>query len=242
MLLGGAGLYCMLPLLGFLAARLVRAPKEHTGLYMCMLMFANTGFMGYPVVQALYGDSAIFYSTIFNFGYNVLFYTVGSYMIDKEGGAASSFQPRRFFSAGLVTGVLAVVLYFSGLHLPEAIVQPCSFIGNITTPLSMLIIGANMADYSLKDIFGEKRIYIMTFLRLLVMPLLTAGYLRLFTDNKTLICLAAMTIGMPVGSMVAMAGSRYPSTAGLSNISVVMSTLCSMVTIPILAVLFQILL
>jgi predicted permease len=239
MLVGGAVLYCFFPLFGFLAAKLVRAPKGQTGIYTCMMMFANTAFMGYPVVQALYGASSIFYTTIFNFGYNVLFYTIGSYLIDKEGGAASKFDPRRLLSAGLITGILSIVLYFSGITLPDLIIQPCSFIGNITTPMSMLIIGANMYGFSFKDIFGEKRLYVMTFLRLIVMPLITAFYLSLLTDNKALICMASITIGMPIGSMVAMAGSKYENTARVSNICVVMSTLCSMITIPILVVIFK---
>ncbi len=240
MLFGGIALYCTFPLLGWLAALLVRAPKGTKGIYMCTMMFANTAFMGYPVVQALYGETAIFYTTIFNFGYNILFYTLASFLIDRDAGAASSFDMKRLLTPGLIVGVLAVAVNLTGFKLPQLILQPSSFIGNITTPLSMLIIGANMADYSIKDIFGEKRIYVITVLRLLVMPILTACYLNVLTDNKPLICMSAITIGMPVGSMVAMAGSRYESTARLSNICVVMSTICSMVTIPILAIIFRI--
>jgi len=239
MLFGGAGLYCALPIISWLAATLVRAPKGTKGVYQCMLMLANTAFMGYPVIQALYGDASIFYTTIFNFGYNVLFYTYASFLIDKDAGAASKFEPRRLLSAGLIAGVLAIVIYFAGIQLPAIILEPASFIGNVTTPLSMLIIGSNMASYSIRDIFGERRVYIMTVLRLLVIPVLTALYLSFLTDNGLLICMAAMTVGMPVGSMVAMAGSKYENTARISNIRVVMSTLCSMITIPILAVIFR---
>lgn len=239
MLFGGAGLYCVLPFISWLAATLIRAPKGSKGVYQCMLMLANTAFMGYPVIQALYGDASIFYTTIFNFGYNVLFYSYASFLIDKDAGATSKFEPRRLLSAGLVTGVLSICIYFAGIELPDIILEPASFIGGVTTPLSMLIIGSNMSSYSIKDIFGEWRVYVITFLRLLVIPLMTAFYLSLLTDNTTLICMASMTVGMPVGSMVAMAGSKYESTARISNISVVMSTLCSMITIPLLAVIFH---
>ncbi len=239
MLFGGAVLYCTFPLIGWLAATLVRAPKGTRGIYMSSLMLANTAFMGYPVTQALYGDSSIFYTTIFNFGYNVLFYALATFLIDRDAGKASSFDPKRLLTPGMIAGVLAIVINLTGITLPDLILEPASFIGNVTTPLSMLIIGANMADYSIHDIFGEKRIYVITFLRLMVMPLLTAIYLSLLTDNKLLICMCAMTIGMPVGSMLAMAGSKYESTAGPSNIIVVLSTLCSMITIPILAVIFR---
>ena len=239
MLVAGLCLYASFPLLSFLMARMVHAPSGCRGVYQCMLMFANTAFMGYPVVQALYGETAIFYTTIFNFGYTILFYTYASYLLDKEGGKSSRFNPKRLINIGLLSGLIALIIPFSGITLPGIIMEPCSFIGSVTTPLSMLIVGSNMANYPLHDIFSEKRIYVVTAVRLLAMPLLTALYMSMITDNALLICMAAMTIGMPVGSMVAMASSQYEKQARIGSISVVMSTICSMVTIPVLAVIFN---
>ena len=239
MLVAGLCLYASFPLLSFLMARMVHAPSGCRGVYQCMLMFANTAFMGYPVVQALYGETAIFYTTIFNFGYTILFYTYASYLLDKEGGKSSRFNPKRLINIGLLSGLIALIIPFSGITLPGIIMEPCSFIGSVTTPLSMLIVGSNMANYPLHDIFSEKRIYVVTVVRLLAMPLLTALYMSMITDNALLICMAAMTIGMPVGSMVAMASSQYEKQARIGSISVVMSTICSMVTIPVLAVIFK---
>lgn len=239
MLFSGLFLYFLFPVISLAAAKLVHAPSDCRGVYQCMVMLANTAFMGYPVVQALYGESAIFYTTIFNFGYNILFYTYGSFLMDKDAGQASKFEPRRLLSAGFLAGMVALIIPFSGITLPDMILQPCSFIGNITTPMSMLIVGSNMANYPLCDIFSEKRIYVMAFIRLLVMPVLTAAYMSLLTDDPLLICMTAMTIGMPVGSMVAMASSKYEKQGRIGSISVVMTTICSMATIPILAVIFK---
>ncbi len=240
MLFSGLFLYSLFPVLSMAAARLVHAPAGCGGIYQCMLIFANTAFMGYPVIQALYGETSIFYTTIFNLGYNLLFYTYGSYLLDRDGGQASRFEPRRLLSAGLISALLALIIPFSGITVPEIILEPCSFIGGITTPMSMLIIGSNMANYPLHDIFCERKIYVMAILRLLVMPLLTALYMSLLTDDPLLVCMSAMTIGMPVGSMVAMASSKYENQGRIGSISVVMTTICSMVTIPILAVIFKI--
>ena len=239
MLFSGLFLYFLFPVISLAAAKLVHAPSDCRGVYQCMVMLANTAFMGYPVVQALYGESAIFYTTIFNFGYNILFYTYGSFLMDKDAGQASKFEPRRLLSAGFLAGMVALIIPFSGITLPDMILQPCSFIGNITTPMSMLIVGSNMANYPIRDIFSEQRIYVMAFIRLLVMPVLTAAYMSLLTDDPLLICMTAMTIGMPVGSMVAMASSKYEKQGRIGSISVVMTTICSMATIPILAVIFK---
>jgi len=239
MLFSGLFLYFLFPAISLAAAKLVHAPSDCRGVYQCMVMLANTAFMGYPVVQALYGESSIFYTTIFNFGYNILFYTYAAFLLDKDAGQASKFEPKRLVSMGFLSGLVALAIPFSGITLPELVLQPCSFIGSVTTPLSMLIIGSNMANYPLRDIFSEKRIYVMAFIRLLVMPVLTAAYMSLLTDDPLLICMTAMTIGMPVGSMVAMASSKYEKQGRIGSISVVMTTICSMATIPILAVIFK---
>lgn len=239
LLAAGLVLYGTLPWISAAVIRLIHVPSDCQGTYRSMLMHANVAFMGYPVVQALYGESSIFYTTIFNLGFNLLIYTYTMFLFDRDAGRISSFEPRRLLNAGTIAAVLALVIPFSGIALPDMLQQPCSFIGNVTTPLSMLIIGSNMASYPLHDIFSERKIYAVTIVRLLVMPLLTALYMSFFTDNSLLICMTAMTIGMPVASMVAMASSQYEKQGRIASISVVLSTLCSMVTIPILAANFK---
>lgn len=239
MLISGLVLYLTLPLISMAIIRLLRVSADCIGIYQSMLIHANVAFMGYPVVQALYGESSIFYTTIFNLGFNLLFYSYTLFLLDKDAGQSSKFDPKRLLNAGTIAAFMALIIPFSGIALPEIILQPCSFIGNVTTPLSMLIIGSNMANYPLRDILSEKKIYAISVVRLLVMPLLTALYMRLFTDNPLLICMTAMTIGMPVASMVAMASSKYEKQGRVGSISVVLSTLCSMITIPILAIAFK---
>lgn len=239
LLIAGLALHCIFPLLSAAITRLIHPPADCRGTYSSMLMHANVAFMGYPVVQALYGESSIFYSTIFNLGFNLLFYSYTLFLYDRDAGRTSRFNPRRLVNSGTLAAVLALVIPFFGITLPDIVLQPCSFIGSVTTPLSMLIIGSNMANYPLHDLFSEKKLYVVTFIRLLVMPVLTAVYMSLFTDNPLLICITAMTIGMPVASMVAMASSQYEKQGRIASISVVMSTLCSMVTIPVLAVILK---
>ena len=239
MLVSGLILYCTFPPVSALVIRLMGVPSGCRGIYRSMLIHANVAFMGYPVVQALYGETSIFYTTIFNLGFNLLFYSYTLFLLDRDAGQTGSFNPKRLLNSGTIAAFLALMIPFSGITLPDIILQPCSFMGTVTTPLSMLIIGSNMANYPLHDIFSEKKIYVITAVRLLVMPLLTALYMSLLTDNALLICMTSMTMGMPIASMVAMAGSKYEKQGRIGSISVVMTTLCSMITIPIVAVVFR---
>ena len=105
----------------------------------------------------------------------------------------------------------------------------------------MLVIGSNMANCNLKEVFTEKRMYIMTAIRLIVMPLIAFLVMRLITSDPVLIGIVTITMGMPVGSLVAMGDSAYEKQGKVSSIVVVLSTICSMITIPIMAVLLNML-
>lgn len=247
--LAGVVCYLIFPLIGWLVARLIRVPEGLRGTYMCMVMFSNNAFMGYPVVSALFGSSAIFYTTIFHMMFNLMVFSLGMILIRKDAGVDGYMEEaplrpkerirviRQVLNNGVIASVLALVIYFCHIPLPEMITETCSFIGNICMPLSMMVIGSSIAGYPLKDIFSEKRVYLVTVVRLALMPLLVYFIMKLFTDNGELIKVATITTGMPIASIVAMASTPYPEQGKASAIAVVFTTICSLVTIPIMCVL-----
>lgn len=241
--LAGIVMYCIFPVLARLITKIMRVPAHLRGTYMCMFIFANATFMGYPVVQALYGESAIFYITIFNMPFNVLFFTLALYYFQKDAAIESNtlekmkVSPRSLINNGIIASVAALVIYFTNLPMPDIFYSCVGFIGDITTPLSMIIIGSSMASASLKEIKTEKGIWPMLPVRLGVMPLLVWALMHLFTDDATIISICTVGAGMPVASLVAMGSAPYPRQNKAASIGVVVSTLVSLVTIPIMAVL-----
>ena len=153
LLITGAAVYILLPFIAMLVVKILRVPKDSRGVYQCMVMFSNNSFMGYPVVEALFGGFAIFYTTIFHMGFNFLFFTYGIFIMAKDAGTVSKFNPKRLINTGVIASIIALIIYFAGIQVPEIILSPLSFVGNITTPLSMLVIGSNMASYKLSDVF-----------------------------------------------------------------------------------------
>ena len=241
--LAGLLLYLIMPFFAFLVTRLFRVPKNLRGTYMCMMVFANCQFMGFPVVQALFGSSAIFYCSIFNMAFNILFYTLGLTLIRRDAAAESGeedavkFRPRNVINTGVIASAAALVIYFANISLPDLFYDCIGFVGDITTPLSMIIIGSSLAAASLKDIKSEKGVLWILPVRLVVIPLLTWCYMHLFTSDPTLIGICTVAMGMPVASMVAMGSAKYERQGKCASIAVAVSTICSMVTIPIMAVL-----
>lgn len=239
LLIAGAATYLLLPLLSSLIVKLLRVEKDCTGTYRCMIMLSNCMFMGYPVVEALFGGYAVFYATVFHFGFNILFFAYGTYLIDKDAGVVSRFEPKRLLNPGVIAGVLALAIYFFKLKLPPIILEPMGFIGGITTPLSMIVIGGSLAGSSLGAVFREKKLYIFSLIRLVIIPAIAFLVMRLLTDDAAIIGIVTVTMGMPVAALVAMSSAPYEKQGTIASASVVMTTLLSMITIPIMALLLN---
>lgn len=242
-LIAGVGAYIILPILAKILTKLMRVPTHLRGTYMCMFIFANSMFMGYPVVQALYGDMAIFYCTIFNMPFNILYFSVALNLFKKDAAIESGdyqkekINPKNFINVGIIASVIALVIYFAKVPVPSLAYDCLGFVGNITTPLSMVIIGSSLAAVSLKEIKTEKGIWPMLPIRLAVIPFLIWLFMHLFTSDATLIGICTVSAGMPVASLVAMGSVQYERQGRCASIGVAVSTIFSMISIPIMAIL-----
>ena len=236
LLIAGIIVYSILPFASLGIVKLLRVPKDCEGVYRCMFIFSNCSFMGYPVAEAFYGESAILYMTIFNFGFNILFFTYGIYLIAKDAGEIKSFQPKQLLHPGTIAAVMALSLCFLNISIPEVVLEPLKFVGNITMPLSMLVIGANMGDYPFDEIFKDKKMYLVSVIRLLIMPAIMAFVISRFTDNIMVIGVTTLTMGMPVAASVAMGSGAYEKQGKAGSIGVALSTVLSMITLPIIAI------
>lgn len=273
----GAAMYLSLPLLARLFAWVLRVPSNLKGTCMCMLVFSNCSFMGYPVVEALYGSGAIFYMTIFNMPFNFIFYSLAFRYIRKDAGletmkvtrtdveatdvkvadkkrthtgAAGRFRLyelyknlppsiRASINPGTLFSLLALLLYFLQISLPELLLTSIEFVGNVTTPLSMILVGSSLAASSFAEIRTEKTAWMLLPIRLLLVPAAVWFAVHHLTADATLTAIATLSAGMPVGSLVAIASVPYPRQNKLASIGVAVSTICSLATIPLLVTFFH---
>ncbi|MDE5966535.1 MAG: AEC family transporter [Lachnospiraceae bacterium] len=229
--------YAVLPLFAWIFGKCIRVPEEQQGIYQFMFIFGNCAFMGYPVLAAIFGSQAIFLGAIFNLPFNLLAFSYGIMLVCRDGEKKAGFQPSKLLNPGIVASLLALLIYGVQLRLPLILVDLCDMLGNMTTPLSMLVLGVSLAELPIKDVFLDVRIYLMSFIRLLLIPFLTYFLLQLFVSDTMSIGVAVISFAMPVASMAVMLSSQYEGNVKLASIGVFVSTLLSVITIPIISAL-----
>lgn len=203
------------------------------GVWRFTLVFGNVGFIGYPVAVALFGPEALFYAVILVLPFNLMAFTLGPLML----AGAKRFSLRQMFSPCVAASVAALILALARLRPPAVIGEAAEFVGSITVPLSLMFVGSLLAGMPLGRILASPRLWILTVIRLLVMPVALFPLVRAMGPTPMVLGVAVTEMGMPTavnGSILCM---EYGGDAECMAQITLVSTLASIVTIPAVAAL-----
>lgn len=226
--------FIVMPIVGFLLAKLFRVKRNSTGLYVFMATFSNVGFMGFPVISALAGEVGLFYAAIYNLVFNVAVFTLGVWLVnhDKD-GESSGFDIKLLMSPGVIAALLAIALYFMNIKLPVLLSDTIRSVGSITSPSAMLIIGCTLAKMDVKTVFSDWRLYPWTLIKQIVIPILLWIPLAMIIKNEILLTVTFILFLMPVANNAVLFANTYNGDEELAARSVFLTTLFSLLTVPI---------
>lgn len=224
--------YLLLPIISFIIVKLMRIQKPHQGLFIFMTIFSNTGFMGFPVMKAIFGNTAVFYTAIFNMLFNLEVFTLGVLLMGYGQEKKIKLEPKNLLSPGIISSILAIIIYFSGITFPSFFVSTCESVGNMTTPMAMILIGASLASIRMKDIFSEWIIYPYTFIKQIVLPFIAFPIICFFIQDPLIQGVTLVNLAMPVGNSAVLFATEYHGDVVLAAKTVFMTTLFSVITIP----------
>lgn len=226
--------FIVMPIVGFLLAKLFRVKRNSTGLYVFMATFSNVGFMGFPVISALAGEVGLFYAAIYNLVFNVAVFTLGVWLVnhDKD-GESSGFDIKLLLSPGVIAALLAIALYFMNIKLPILLCETIRSVGSITSPSAMLIIGCTLAKMDIKTVFSDWRLYPWILIKQIVIPILLWIPLAMIIKNEILLTVTFILFLMPVANNAVLFANTYNGDAELAARSVFLTTLFSLLTVPI---------
>ena len=227
--------YIILTVVAWLLPRYLTRRGEDYGVVGFALMFGNVGFIGYPIVGAIFGHEAVFYAAILNVVNTLSVFTVGVMLVKGEKGSLA-FKPKVLVSVPMIAAYLAILIVALGINgIPMVISQPITMIGNITVPGALLIIGSSMSRLSWRAMMGSRVVYITTAFRLLILPMLLYGLFFLLGFDKLVLNINTLIIAMPVATYGTILCLRYGHDTTLITETTLISTLFSVVTIPLVA-------
>lgn len=235
------GYYLIMPAVAFLFVKLCRfIPSREQGQYMFMLTFSNVGFMGIPVVQALFGNEGVLYAAVLNIAFNVSSFTIGVLQINYgfENGKGS-INLRKLLSPCVIASVTALLIYLSGLRVPEDVISICSTVGGITTPTAMILIGSTLGNMKVKEVFGDWIAYPFTLFKQVVLPVLIMWVIGLVVKDTMMNNVLSVLMLMPVANLAVILSYQYDRDEKLATRVVLISTLVSIVTIPVMLFFMQ---
>ena len=230
--------YVLLLVFGFWVPRLITPNHDHQGMIGFALMFANVGFIGYPIVTSIFGPQAVFYAALLNMPNTFFIFTAGVMLVKGE-YSLKQFNPRVLFSPAMIGAFLAAVIVALGIHTPDIIARPITMVGNITVPAALMIIGSSMAKLPLKEIVGSPKVYAASVLRLAVVPLCIYSLFKLCGVPSLINNINTVVIAMPVASFGTMYCLKFGRDPKLMTEMTFITTLGSIITIPLITLLFS---
>lgn len=222
---------------GFWVPRFISKNHDDQGMIGFSLMFANVGFIGYPIVASIFGPKAVFYAALLNVPNTFFIFTAGVMLVKGE-YSIRQFNPKVLLSPALIGAFIAALLVAFGVHTPEMIARPITMVGNITVPAALMIIGSSMARLPLREIIGSGKVYATSFLRLVIVPLSVYFLFRLCGVNTLINNINTVVIAMPVASFGTMFCMKYGRNPSLMTEATFITTLFSIITIPLITLLF----
>lgn len=211
-------------------------PREIRGVLMFSAMFSNCGFMGFPLIKSVYGQEGVFYGAIFNMVFNILLWTVGISLF--TGKKDLKTVKRALVNPGTVAVYIGLFIFFFSIKLPAPILNTLEMVGDVTSPLSMIVIGSILGGMNIKDVFSSREAYYSTFVRLILIPIVIFGLFKLFKLEGLSFGVLLLISAMPAAANTAIMSEKYDANSALASKCIFISTALSAITIPLVLALF----
>ena len=223
--------------LGGVLAKLIRASEAEREVWQFGSAFGNFAFMGIPVVLAVFGPEGLIFVSTAMIATNTLSFTYGVRLFKDA--------PRQFTLADFLVqrpvipaAIIGYAMFVTGFRFPSPVEGGIGLISGITAPVSMIVIGAVLARENLKEALLDMRLIPHTLLRLLVLPVLTFFTLRSIFGSTLMVYVLTTLMAMPVGAITVILAEKYARNSKLAARFVVVTTLLSAITMPVLSLMF----
>ena len=224
-LLGGA--------IGWAVSRCLPLERHERNVAWLSIFFMNNVFVGFPVVEAVFGADAIFCASLSNLPFNILLYTVGVANL-RSGEGRGRVTLREMFSVPLIATLVAILLFLTRLPVPGLVADVVSTLGAATVPMSMLIIGISLSRVPIRSALGDWRAYVVSLTRLILCPVAAWLVMGLFLPHGgTILGVYTVTAACPCAAMITILSIRFGADDSFASKINFLSTVLSALTLPL---------
>jgi predicted permease len=235
--------------LALVLIRVLRIPKSRTGVFVGLIAFSNTVFIGFPIARAMLGEASIPRATLYYLANTVLFWTLGTALIRKDGQttetpAGSDKRTdglKNLLNPPLVTLFLSILLVLLDIRLPAFLLDTAEYVGGLVTPLSMLFIGSMLWDVFRRGVHWERGFSGVLATRFFLSPLLAMGLCALFGFDAPVRQSFLLQSGMSAMTQVAITAHAYHADSEYASLGVALTTCCLLLVLPVYGLLLPLL-
>lgn len=228
------GAYGVMAIVSYLSLIPIKGDKK-TVLHFANV-FVNTGYIGFPVLNSVYGSEGIIYGSIFNMFFVIFVWTYGImlYKGKLEKGYLKKEIVSLLFNPSIIAVAIGIVMMVFNIKLEGAILYSVKSIGNITGPLSMFIIGVILSNVKIKQYLKDWQLYYELALKLIIIPLVIYLISLFLEDTSKAVYSVIIMTAMPASAMTSILAENFNKEKEFAAIIVSATTLTSLITVPLL--------
>ncbi|MFW5687274.1 MAG: AEC family transporter [Halanaerobium sp.] len=196
-------------------------------------VFSNNIFVGAPICLALFGAQGLILAILYDFGMQLILWTVGIWLLKDSGQNAESHFLANIFSPPIVGLLLGLTVVLSGVSMPGSVINITDSIGVITVPLAMIFIGLQLAKSTFAEVMGNQKVYLVSFLRLILFPALVYFGLGLFKIDPLLRGVMTIEAAMPVFASSSVIMEKYGHKSEFASAAIFATIVFMGLTLPV---------
>ena len=229
--------YIAMILLSNVISRIYKVDERQRDVIAIGSMLPNTSFMGFPIVLSILGKEALFFAVLgAGLIFEIVSWTYATYIIGRNTGTdfKEGLMKKIFLSPGILSIIIGFILFIFSITIPEPLNATMRLLSQATSPLAMIVVGILLSRSNIKECITNGKLYIISIFKLLIFPLLIFLVLKTLGFIGMEIIIPTVMLSMPTAAYVAMFSANLGNDANLASQIVFISSLMSLITIPIM--------
>lgn len=220
--------------IGFIFSKFTYRDHDSRSVVEFAVACSNFAFMGIPIIGALFGERGIFLASMHNIGYFIFSNSI-SIMLMTRDQFDNKKLIKNFINIPTIAVLIGFFIFLFNIKLPVVVTDTIAAFSACAPTLSMLLVGIILADCDFISMWKNWKLYIISLLRLLVIPLAVFAIMYFLPIDREITDVAVLIAAMPVAVQVVLFGEKFGKNSSLASQSVAMSTIFSLITIPFMA-------